>query len=244
MSIPLSFLLNLPPPPINVSLGEQLAQALADSRNVNTLLDCLCITNTPALLSPDLNASRPPLTHAALRHFMANFILPTSGLRKRLGPNDRVMVVLPTGPENAVAILAVAAYHTCAPVNAECTLGELAEDARRLHVKAILTTPDVSGRLGLGRSRNKLHCDILFVQPRTHGPVGLFDVSPMEDPDDWVVVPSPHLLPSRLHVLGDQSLVLHTSGTSGKKKVCFTPFMQSPSPDSLACRLSLILYGL
>ena len=220
MSIPLSFLAGLPAPSPAASLGEQLADAVTDSGRVRTLLDCLCTTDAPVLWSPD--TTRQPLTHAALRRFVSNFALPTSGLHERLGPNDRVMVVLPTSPENAVALLAVSAYHTCAPVNAGCTAGELSEDARRLGAKAILTTSDASERLELGRLRDEVRCEVIFLQARDNGPAGLFDVSPMgnvEDAEDWDVVAQPSLFPSRPHGLEDQSLVLHTSGTSGKKKV-------------------------
>ena len=220
MSIPLAFLSDLPVCASGTSLGEQLAAAVTDSGRVSTLLDCLCTTDAPALWSPD--TTRPPLTHAALRRFVTAFALPTSGLHDRLGPNDRVMVVLPTSPENAVALLAVSAYHTCAPVNSACTAGELCDDARRLGAKAIMTTPDATERLELARLREELRCEVIFVHPRADGPSGLFDVSVMgyeEDVDGWGVVDTPVLTPSRLHGLYDQSLVLHTSGTSGKKKV-------------------------
>ena len=220
MSIPLSFLADLPAPPPEASLGEQLAAAVTDSGRVGTLIDCLCTTDAPVLWSPD--TSRPPLTHASLRHFVSNFVLPTSGLHERLQPNDRVMVVLPTSPENAVALLSVSAYHTCAPMNAGCTAGELSEDAKRLRAKAILTTPDAAERLELGRLREELRCEIIFLNARTRGPAGLFDLLTMgdgEETEDWDVVAQPTLRPSRPHGLADQSLVLHTSGTSGKKKV-------------------------
>ncbi|KAH9913311.1 acetyl-CoA synthetase-like protein [Epithele typhae] len=125
-----------------------------------------------------------------------NFALPTSGLHERLGPNDRVMVVLPTSPENAVALLAVSTYHTCAPVNAGCTAGELAEDATRLGAKAILTTRDVCERLELKRLREALRCEVVFLRARTDGPAGLFDAEPLADAggvgaDDWDVVAQP-----------------------------------------------------
>ncbi len=151
MSIPLAFLGDLPDPVKGTSLGDQLATEVADSGRVSTLLDCLCSTDAPALWSTD--PSRPPLSHAALRRFVSGFALPTSGLHEHLGPNDRVMVVLPTSPENAVALLAVSTYHTCAPVNSSCTAGELKEDAARLRAKAIFTTPDATDRLELRRLR-------------------------------------------------------------------------------------------
>ncbi|KAH9945157.1 acetyl-CoA synthetase-like protein [Epithele typhae] len=221
MSIPLEFLTDLPAPAPDVSLGEQLAEAVTDSGRISTLLDCLCHTDAPALWSPD--TTRAALTHAALRRFVSSFALPTSGLRPQLGPNDRVMVVLPTGPENAVALLAVAAFHTCAPVNAACTAGELAEDAARLGAKAVLTTYDAIERLELVQLREKLGCEVVFLHGREDGPAGLFDVSVMSegaDDDEWGIIQKPHLPPpSTLHGLFDQSLVLHTSGTSGKKKV-------------------------
>ncbi|KAI0800717.1 acetyl-CoA synthetase-like protein [Fomes fomentarius] len=132
------------------------------------------------------------------------------------------MVVLPTSPENAVALLAVSTYHTCAPVNSGCTAGELAEDAARLRAKAILTTPDAIDRLDLNRLRDELRCELILVRPRSDGPAGLFDMSVKDESDDddsWVVAPSSTRPQTRPHGLGDQSLVLHTSGTSGRKKV-------------------------
>ncbi|KAI8995280.1 acetyl-CoA synthetase-like protein [Trametes punicea] len=220
MSVPLAFLTELSDSVSGVSLGDQLAQIVTDSGRVSTLLDCLCTTDAPALWS--VSATHPPLTHAALHAFISKFVLPTSGLQDHLGPNDRVMVVLPTSPENAVALLAISSFHTCAPVNSGCTAGELRDDARRLRAKAILTTMDAVDRLELRFLRDELRCEVIFVHARSHGPAGLFDMSFMDekaDDDKWSVVQKERRSPSKLHGLSDQSLVLHTSGTSGKKKV-------------------------
>ncbi|TBU54904.1 acetyl-CoA synthetase-like protein [Dichomitus squalens] len=220
MSVPLAFLGDLSDPAQGVSLGDQLAEVVTDSGRVSTLLDCLCSTEAPVLWSTD--SLRPPLPHAALRRFVSGFALPTSGLHGSLGSNDRVMVVLPTSPENAVALLAVSTYHTCAPVNSSCTAGELAEDAARLRAKAIFTTPDATDRLELRRLREELRCEVVFMHARSDGPAGLFDMTVMtdgDDVDDWDVVHKLVPKPSRPHGLYDYSLVLHTSGTSGKKKV-------------------------
>ncbi|EAU90635.2 AMP-dependent synthetase and ligase [Coprinopsis cinerea okayama7 len=124
------------------------------------------------------------------------------------------MVALPTGPENALALLALAAYHTCAPVNANATATEILEDARRLNIKAIVTTPDAEGRLELHQLQQALNCEVIFITPRRSGVAGLFDMQLMGGI-------TPEYSPERaaLHRLGDTSLILHTSGTSGTKKV-------------------------
>ncbi|KAJ7708845.1 acetyl-CoA synthetase-like protein [Mycena rosella] len=210
-SIPLTFLRGLPSPSPTTSLGDLLADSVASS-DITTLLDCLPSTSAPALYSPDL--SRQPLPHDTVRSFVQHFALPHSPARSPLRPNDRIMVVLPTGPENALALLALASYHTCAPVNASCTAAELLDDARRLNAKAIVTTRDAEERLELRSLSDALGCDVVYIEPRTSGPCGLFDMDTMGEAP--MQVP---FRPSKLHGLGDQSLILHTSGTSGKKKV-------------------------
>jgi acyl-coenzyme A synthetase/AMP-(fatty) acid ligase len=222
MSIPLAFLRDLPAPPPGTSLGDLLAHTVTDNNRIRTLLDCLPCTDGPAIFSPD--PSRAPLTHRHLHAFVASFVLPHARTRLPLGPNDRVMVVLPTSPENAVALLALAAYHTTAPVNASCTAAELREDAERLGARAVFATRDAEERLELRALRDELNCEIVYLEPRMGGPAGLFNMSLLgagsddstlgESSDDADVPP-----PSQLHGIHDNSLVLHTSGTSGKKKV-------------------------
>ncbi|KAF8957111.1 AMP-dependent synthetase and ligase [Flammula alnicola] len=124
------------------------------------------------------------------------------------------MVVLPAGPENALALLTLGSYHSCAPVNASCTISELKDDALRLKAKAIITTEEVAKRLELKLILDELDCDIIHLRARPSGPAGLFDLSIPGSPAP--MVPS-H--PSESHGLDDISLILHTSGTSGKKKV-------------------------
>ncbi|KAJ6485740.1 acetyl-CoA synthetase-like protein [Mycena sanguinolenta] len=242
-NVPLAFLRGVQSSdPKKHSLGDTILQALTNSP-ITTLLDCLSSTDVPALFSPDL--SREPLTHKTIRSFVQNFSLPLSSLSPPsvsrlnprpepnnnpapLGPNDRVLLVLPTGPENALALLAVAAYHTCAPVNFSCTGAELFEDAQRLNAKAVLTTHDAETRLELRRLRAELGCAVIFVAGRETGPAGVFDMSAMDSPgcegsavrsrqEELQHPQAPRT--STLHGLGDLSLVLHTSGTSGKKKV-------------------------
>ena len=210
MSIPLSHLHARLTPASGRSLGDSFATLITGSGQITSLLDCFCSTSGPVFHST--HTSRPPLRHEDLRSFVSTFSLPHSN-GKRLGPNDRVMLVLPTGPENAVALLALASYHTCAPVNASCTASELRDDARRLNAKAVMTTKDVEDRLELRHLYKDLGCEIVYVEPRSSGPVGLFDLSLLDNQ------PVSSSCPSPLQGLADQALILHTSGTSGTKKI-------------------------
>jgi hypothetical protein len=215
--IPLQFLYTLPSPPKGSSLGDLLAHTVTDNGRMKTLLDCIPNTDAPAIFSPD--TSRLPLSHRALRAFIASFCLPCSPSRDRLGRNDRVMVVLPTSPENATALLALAAYHTTAPVNASCTAAELREDAERLGARAVFATRDAEERLELRALQAELGCEVVYMEARP-GQMGLFDMSLLDETDESTLGGHESLgAPSPLHDLHDYSLVLHTSGTSGKKKV-------------------------
>lgn len=210
MSIPLSFLRS-PAPPRDVALGQWIAQRLTESPSTTSLLDCLCSASTPAIIAPD--PSQRALTHRDLREFISTFVLPHSSTNIPIDRNDRVLVALPNGPVTAVALLSVASYHTCAPINASCTSTELRDDAKRLGTKMVLVSKDSVERLGLEALQEELGCQVILVEPRLDGPAGLFDMTCLNRP---TIVPS---RPSRLHKLDDQSLILQTSGTSGKKKI-------------------------
>ena len=215
MTVPLHFLRGLPSPEPTVSLGDHLAaHALPRTRS---FFDCLPTTSSPAILSPD--TSRPPLCHDVLRDFVAGFYLPYSTAHRRLGPNDRVLVALPTTPAAALALLALSCYHTAAPVNISCTPSELLDDARRLGVRAVVATADADKRLNLRHLAATLECDIIFLDSRHEGPTGLFDLRLMDDDDFTFARALTHAGPTPLCGLEHRALVLQTSGTSGKKKV-------------------------
>ncbi|PKI82503.1 putative NRPS-like protein biosynthetic cluster [Malassezia vespertilionis] len=213
MDIPLSYIFNLPERPRDLSLGDHLAKHITDNGKFQTLIDCLPASNKRALISPDLN--RPPLTHKMLRDFVSNFVLPTSGRTHALAPNDRIMMALPTGPENALALLAVSSYFAVAPVNSSCTADELREDALRLGARAVISTRDAADRLQLHDLYYQHGLEIYFVDGFTSGPAGVFEVSTLGEE----VAGSRSVGPPPPNGLNSQCLVLHTSGTSGTKKV-------------------------
>ena len=104
------------------------------------------------------------------------------------------------------------------PVNLSCTAINLKNDALRLRAKVIITSKDIGKRLNLKSLREELNCQIFYINDRMSGPTGLFDMSMPEDTD--VVISS---RPAEAHGLDDISLILYTSGTSGKKKWWGTP---------------------
>ena len=90
-----------------------------------------------AILAP----GRPPMTYGAL-WAQANDIV--RELRSvGVGRSDRVAVVLPDGPEAAVAMIAVAAGAVCVPLNPGFTADEWQRYFGELQVAALLTRADI-----------------------------------------------------------------------------------------------------
>src|SRR5947207_10066283 len=63
--------------------------------------------------------------------------------RLGVGRRDRVAVVLPRGPENAVATVAVATASVCVPLNPDFTADELQRYFSELQIAALLTGADM-----------------------------------------------------------------------------------------------------
>lgn len=200
--------------PKHSSLGDVFNNIISNSP-VNGLLDCLNSHTTLAIHSS--TPIRPPLSHADLYSFISGFFLPPSRSTKhpplRFGVNDRIMLLVPSGPEYAVALLALCTFYSCVPVNPSCTKNELREDVSRLGVKAILTTKELAAHLELQSLQDDL--EIIFMEPRITGPVGLFDLSPPGVNGHGINT----VFDLKCNNLNDVSLILHTSGTNGKKKV-------------------------
>jgi hypothetical protein len=204
--------------PKHLSLGETFNDIISNSP-VNGLVDCLSSHSTFAIHS--FGSNRPPLSHADLHSFISNFFLPPSCSMKypphrvRFDVSDRIMLLIPPGPECAVALLALCAYHSCVPVNPNCTREELKEDVSRLGAKAVLTTKEFAAHLELKSLQAEGHeLEIILLEPRTTGPVGLFDLSPGVNAHAMNTV-----FDLKCNSLNDVSLILNTSGTNGKKKV-------------------------
>jgi acyl-coenzyme A synthetase/AMP-(fatty) acid ligase len=103
-------------------------------------------------------------------------------------------------------------------MNPSCTAQELLDDGRRLRIKAIVTTAEAAQRLEISHLRQELGCEIIYLTAKESGPAGLFELSAIHGPGSEVV-PHQEVPLAKLNGLNDYSLILHTSGTNGKKKV-------------------------
>jgi acyl-CoA synthetase (AMP-forming)/AMP-acid ligase II len=152
-----------------------------------------------------LASGLPPLSFGALRAQIAG----TAAALRSLGVSrsDRVAIVLPNGPEMAVAFLSVASAAASAPLNPaykadefEFYLSDL--NAKLLLVDAGSTSPAIA-------VANKLGIRVAEIEKTPAEGAGSFVIAGAAGPSDASGSASPE----------DVALVLHTSGTTSRPKI-------------------------
>ena len=154
-----------------------------------------------AILAP----GRLPMTYGALLLQTHDVVC---GLRS-LGVDrtDRVAVVLPDGPEAAVAMVAVAAGAVCVPLNPGLTCDEYERYFGELQLAALLTHTDPSS--SSRRAAHNLNIPIIEVVTRPHGGAGAFNIVGQvarRPPDD------------EFASCADDAFILLTSGSTSRPK--------------------------
>ncbi|HEY9852112.1 MAG TPA: AMP-binding protein [Leptolyngbyaceae cyanobacterium] len=150
---------------------------------------------------------RASLTYGGLRdriHQTAT-ILSTLGIN----PNDRVAVVLPNGPEMAVAFLAIAATATCAPLNPAYREQEFDFYLSDLNPKALVIQPGVGEPARIVAKRRGIPIIELF--PQLEAEAGSFSLISENLANSTAQIQNPE----SHHI----ALVLHTSGTTSRPKI-------------------------
>ncbi len=160
----------------------------------------------PAIVTPD----GAVLTHGGLRAEVDRL----AGRLRALGlrADDRIAIVVPNGPEMAIAFLAAASAGCAAPLNPKYRTEELRFYLDDLGARALITRPDESG----SDARDAARAADAGVLPvaltgSASGGSGLIDLiasSPAPEPST-PNGPSPD----------DVALVLHTSGTTSRPKI-------------------------
>lgn len=122
-----------------------------------------------------------------------------------LGPADRLAVMLPRGPENAMALVAVASAAVCVPVNPDFTADELLRYFSDLRLSALVTRADMASV-----SRGVAH---------TLG-IPVLDLAPAER--GGFVLSGRAIRPAVLSGMAcadDDAFILLTSGTASRPKM-------------------------
>lgn len=197
----------------------------------------------PALLGVD---NRKPLTHARVRDFILKELGPSLH-EMGYGRGNRIALVLPNGPELALALLSLAQWASCVPLNANGAVSELKKDLQAAKVSLVVGMTDDSAAIqDMARALNIPFCGLI----KSETEVGVFRLLPMSAPR----VLAKHLVPagetdefwcaqdavcqtgSGHHLYktnssdnmdqsmlsndhDDEVLVLFTSGTTGNKKL-------------------------
>lgn len=146
----------------------------------------------------------PPLTYGAFRALVEETIVTLN--RLGIGRDDRVAIVLPNGPEMAVAFVAIASAATSAPLNPSYRGDEFEfymDDlkAKALVVEAGSASPAVAAAQKLG---------IAIITLTPSGAAGAFTLSGVSQ--GAAARPGP----ARPE---DVALILHTSGTTSRPKI-------------------------
>jgi acyl-CoA synthetase (AMP-forming)/AMP-acid ligase II/acyl carrier protein len=192
---------------INSYLQHRAAGKNAGSRAFSCLGDLLA---WHARNAPDRNAilasGRSPMTYGAVWAWANNAVhrLRSAGV----GRSDRVAVVLPHGPETAVAMTAVAAAAVCVPLNPGFTVGEWQRYFGELRIAALLTRPDIDSA-----SRGVAH--------RLGIPVIDLSTRPSEGPGAFSIVGAAtrRLVDGEFASSADDAFILLTSGSTSRPKM-------------------------
>src|SRR5919198_990657 len=155
-----------------------------------------------AILAP----GRAPLTYGRLRRHIGDVVHTLRAMG--LGRHDRIVLVLPNGPEMAVAFLAVAAGATCIPLNPAYGISEFYSYLPELHAKAVIVQTGLDSPVRAAASAHGL--SIIELSPILEAEAGVFiltsekglGVAPQgfPQPDDLstVLPPSPTMAQPRL----------------------------------------------
>ena len=125
-----------------------------------------------------------------------------------IGRGDRVAVVLPNGPEMAVAFLGVAASATCAPLNPAYRADEFDFYLADLNAKAVIVSGGQDSPAIVSAQRRGI--SVLRLSLDRNGEFGMLRLDGPERPlTGKAGLSSP----------SDTALVLHTSGTTSRPKI-------------------------
>lgn len=176
--------------------------------SVDSMLDFLPQIDLPAIREP-LSVEREFLTHQSLRKFVQDFSLSNFGI-----PYDsRVAILLPNGAELATCIICVISRYCAAPMNPTSSWMELKAELESTKAVAAIILAGASNNENILKATNDLGIGALVLTP-SPTTSGLFRISQLLAPKIQIYIPISDSNPSLKTIM-----LLHTSGTSGNKKL-------------------------
>jgi len=175
----------------------------AGGRSLRRLVDAQAERDPEAvaILAP----GRRPLTYGLLSRHIVDVVRALNSLG--VGRNDRVAMVLPEGPEMAVAFIAIASGATCAPLNPLYRESEFDGHLSYLNCRVLLVPAgSTSPAVAVARARG---IPILELTPAADGEAGLFSLQGAHA----------RCVKGGFAEPEDVALVLHTSGTAARPKL-------------------------
>lgn len=194
---------------------KELKQPTSRKACIKALLDTTSKAfDLPALLSP----GRPSLSYRDLKAHIDSMgrFLNSHGI----GRNDRVALVLPNGPEMALAFLGVAAVAACAPLNPAYKDHEFDFYLNDIKAKTLLVLAGANTPAReVARARD---IPVIELTPRPGEAAGLFHL-------DYCGGSESTIAHGGFSRPDDIALVLHTSGTTARPKIV------ALSQDNIIC---------
>jgi oxalate---CoA ligase len=187
-------------------MTSDLPSSESRNKHPSSLHDLMAATTVK---SPDAVAicapGRPPLSYRRLLDHlhMVHQELHRLGVRR----NDRVALVVPDGPEIAVAFVTVAASATCAPLNPAYRASEYEFYLSHLKVSALLVQSDLDSPARMVAHQRGI--PVIDLTPNREVEAGLFALTGVREGD---------VTDAGFAAIDDVALLLHTSGTTAQPK--------------------------
>jgi acyl-CoA synthetase (AMP-forming)/AMP-acid ligase II len=193
-------------------LGTEIQQLLTNK--YSTLLDLLPGSDDVAIIDP--SSDRLDLTHSALKSFFQNeFDLVKYGIPSQ----SRVGILVPNGPELATTLICLLSKWCAAPINPNVTTPEMKTELESMKCTACIIFSGFANNSSILEVTSALGLPVLALHPSLTVS-GLFSLELVQSPPrPSPLLPSPLPPTSSYNTNSNTSLVLHTSGTGGKKKL-------------------------
>ncbi|HZA52501.1 MAG TPA: AMP-binding protein, partial [Myxococcaceae bacterium] len=194
------------------ALADRAKNGHLQRSHMETIADLLKVgaDDAIALGAPERT---PHLTYCELRRLVGAITHDLNALG--IGRDDRVVLVLPNGPEAAAAFVSVAACSTAAPLSPGLTADELKFNLSDLRAKALVIQEGI--RSPAREVAAQLGVKILELVPEPARATGAFALKPSQR-DGAMAEKGGPAGPE------DVALVLHTSGSTSRPKI--VPLLQ------------------